>query len=88
VPPKPLEVGEATAGEPGDHFVRLRFVPQQLLDGTDAEAPPSVGSVGVRVVHGLEEGHADGVVRTSINQLTAAWYAAVELRRDDRRDGL
>ena len=83
-----MEVGEATAGEPGDHFVRLRIVSQQLLDRTDAEALPSVGSVGVRVVHGLEEGHADGVVRTSINQLTAAWYAAVELRRDDRRDGL
>ena len=35
---------------------------------------PSVGSVGVRGVHGLEEGQADGVVRTSIKQLTAAGY--------------
>ena len=50
-----------------------RIIPQQLLEGLDAEALPSVGSVGVRGVHGLEEGQADGVVRTSIKQLTAAW---------------
>ena len=57
--------------------MRLAAVPNEitkLLDGTDAKALPSVGSVGVRGVHGLEDGQADRVVRTSIKQLTAAWY--------------